>query len=139
MSALSNVTSEADLIQILTDSLNRVVAGREDYVYVYDRESDGTKCLYLLPNGEPSCLWGHVAIDLGIDRVLIESSEGGSAVGLIERALPISISTRSMRDVKKAITKSQVVQDGTPHDQRSRGTWGHARDAFMFVLAQRAQ
>jgi hypothetical protein len=108
-------------------SLDRVVAGKEDFVY------DHRVCRYVdlvLPahGYVPSCLWGHVLVDMGVpaDRLAGFDSYG---IGEVIRDLFTGKGTSALL---LAADASQSVQDGA--DGLNRGTWAQARDEFYNVL-----
>lgn len=69
------------------DTLAKVVAGKEDYVYRLDqRDKDGNvQCNYAEDDGSPSCIVGHVAAALDPDLFsdLAEGEQGGNSFSVL--------------------------------------------------------
>ena len=69
------------------DTLAKVVAGREDYIYRLDqRDADGSvQCNYAEDDGSPSCIVGDVAAALDPDlfRDLVEGEREGDSFAVL--------------------------------------------------------
>jgi len=109
-----------DLTQKIIDALNRTVAGREDHVY------DEDICVYVR-NGHPSCLWGHVFIDLGMNPEELSNHENATADVVLCVEFTEDAPSVTVRD---AARRSQEAQDGSAGGHL-RKTWGEARDTFL--------
>jgi len=119
-----------DLNQKIIDALNRVVAGKEDYVY------DENFCRYV-KNGHPSCLWGHVLVDLGIPAAHLETAYHSTAIQIVLHEE--FAGTPDLVDIERAAAASQRAQDGrleTSGDRVERKTWGRARDIYIETIAR---
>lgn len=103
--------------------LEKVVTGNESFRYHGDknREDWGT-CKYLDHDGEPLCLVGHVAVNLGVDKNhlrrmddLVKSASALSGDGHIPSPEGFEFTFGAV----EALRKAQMVQD-------QNGTWGEA-------------
>ena len=108
-------------------SIRKVVAEKgEDYTYPPEEYVSGDVCAYLTydedgrPTG-PSCIVGHVAVDLGINMAVLTEKEGVMANG----ALAFYFSNTAAL----ALTTAQMKQD-------SGASWGSALREFERVMGQ---
>lgn len=69
------------------DTLAKVVAGKEDFVYRLDQRNEygNVQCNYAEDDGSPSCIVGHVAATLDPDlfRDLVEEERDGGSFGVM--------------------------------------------------------
>lgn len=118
--------------QVLAD-LAAVVEGREEYVYLDERE-EGSGCVYFDDDfiGEPpSCIVGHVLARHGVTltdlvnaEVEIERHINGSRVVLLTELGLLDIS----RKAAIALSEAQYAQDDGH-------TWGYALDQARIAFA----
>lgn len=123
---LSEVRTETELRTLLTDTLNTVVEGNEDYIY---EPPTGASCYYL-HDGKPSCIWGHVLVGLDVPEATIKDLEFHNIAQVLERVAS-GYEALTVR-LLKAAEYSQELQDGTAVTRPGqRRTWGEVRDAFV--------
>ena len=79
------------------DTLAKVVAGKEDFVYRLDQRNEygNVQCNYAEDDGSPSCIVGHVAAALDPD-LFCAFAEGGAGWWILRRherlpLLPLSL------------------------------------------------
>lgn len=95
------------------ESLRKAVEGKEDFVY----KPAGFPgiCMYLTSDDEPSCLVGHVLVDLGVPKKVIRE---------VGNASPVSSITHSLERYGIRITNraARLLQEGQGRQDR-RETW----------------
>jgi hypothetical protein len=79
--------------------------------YIYDEDAEDGECSYII-DGRPSCIVGHILVDLGYSPEQIHEFEGHSAVSAIDAleensSLPIEFSI----DAKSYLERVQDRQD----------------------------
>lgn len=127
---MTESTTSKDLTTAIVAALDKIVieGGKEDYVYETPRDSEYT-CAYL-DGDEPSCLWGHVLIELGVEPDVIRKFEKASITKALANLFPSLDSA-----VISAAGRSQEAQDGVSPAFTEKRPWGVARLIFLDSIA----
>lgn len=115
--------------QQITEALEKVVKGNEDYIYDSGRPK-GDGCFYGTTEGEPSCIVGHVihalspeAFEKIINAEVLDSFVVRGAIRYADGEFNISTEARD------ALEKAQEAQDGG-------ATWGTAYERYAAKMAE---